>query len=506
MSSIKELRKRKTLSLAGGGEERLLRQKESGKMLARDRIEAILDPNTFQEIGQLVLNQREELPFYGDGVITGTGKINGRSVCIYSQDFTVSGGSLASAHAEKIIKIMELAERTKSPIIGINDSGGARIQEGVESLAGYAEIFHRNVKLSGVVPQISLILGPCAGGAVYSPALTDFIFVVEKISHMFVTGPDVLKTVTNEEVSKETLGGAITHASKSGVAHFHCRSEAECFSTLRKLFEFLPDKEQKIAAKHAPLESLPELDEIIPKESNQAYDMKNIIRTLADNNEFFEVQADYGRNIITGFIKLAGKITAVIANQPKWLAGCLDINASSKAARFVRFADAFNIQILTLVDVPGFLPGVNQEHGGIIRHGAKLLYAFSEATVPRITLITRKAYGGAYDVMNSKHIGADFNYAWPSAQIAVMGGEGAIKVLYRKELKDLSPLEQEEKVAKLLEDYRDKYESPWKAAELGYLDAVIEPSESRKTLINSFELLKSKQTVRVNRKHGNIPL
>lgn len=506
MSSIKELRKRKTLSLAGGGEERLKKQRESGKMLARDRIEAILDKDSFEEIGQLVLNQNESEPLYGDGVITGTGKINGRTVCIYSQDFTVSGGSLASAHAQKIIRLMDLAASINAPIIGINDSGGARIQEGVQSLAGYAEIFYRNVKLSGVVPQISLILGPCAGGAVYSPALTDFIFVTEKISHMFVTGPEVLKTVTNEEVSKETLGGAITHASKSGVAHFHCKNEVECFLTLRKLFDFLPSNELKKDKSEITVSRQDYLDEIIPAESNQAYDMRNVIRSLADNEDFFEAQQDFAKNILTGFIRLEGKPTAVIANQPKWLAGCLDINASSKAARFVRFADAFNIQILTLVDVPGFLPGVNQEHGGIIRHGAKLLYAFSEATVPRITVITRKAYGGAYDVMNSKHIGADFNFAWPSARIAVMGGEGAIKVLYRKELQNLTPEEQEIKISALLEEYSEKYESPWKAAELGYLDAVIEPSETRARLINSFNYLKSKHQNRVNRKHGNMPL
>lgn len=499
-----------------GGEDRVKKQHTNGKYTARERIERLLDPGTFLEFDKFVVHRCDNFgmskkKFLGDGVVTGVGKLNGQDVAIYSQDFTCFGGALGFSHAKKICKVMDFALKNKFPIIGISDSGGARIQEGVKSLAGYADIFYRNVLSSGVIPQISLILGPCAGGAVYSPAMTDFIFMVDKISHMFITGPDVIKTVTHEQVTKDELGGAHTHNEKSGVAHFYCDDEEDCFERVRELFSFLPaSNESQITSKETvdPISrSNEKLKYFIPESSKKSYDMKELICEIVDDKQFLEVQKNYAQNIICGFASIGGIKIAIVANQPLMLSGVLDINSSTKAARFVRFADAFRIPILTLVDVPGFLPGTSQEHHGIIRHGAKLLYAFSEATVPLVTLITRKAYGGAYDVMASKHIGADVNLAYPSAEIAVMGAEGATNIIFRNELGKLpSESEREEKRNELIDNYTKEFYNPYRAAELGFLDEVIFPEDTRQKVYHFFRLLKNKKVPRPNRKHGNIPL
>ena len=506
---IAELRKRHLLAELGGGEERINRQHNQGKLTARERIQLLLDPGSFVELGKFVENRVDPSgSALGDGVVTGHGKINSRTVFVFSQDFTVSGGSLSGANAEKICRIMDLALENGAPVVGLNDSGGARIQEGVESLGGYADIFLRNTLASGIIPQISLVLGPCAGGAVYSPAITDFIFMVDKISHMFITGPDVIKSVTREVVSKDELGGAATHHEKSGVCHFVSPSEEECFHSVRTLLSFLPQsnrsKAERVKSTDSPLRETPELQSLIPTESNVPYDMHEVILSLIDDQVFFESQSGFARNIITGFARLDGYSVGIVANQPKHLAGCLDIDASTKAARFVRFCDAFDIPLLTLVDVPGFLPGTKQEFGGIIRHGAKLLSAYAEATVPKLTLITRKAYGGAYDVMSSKHLRGDFNFAFPTAEVAVMGPEGAVKILNRAELSKASDPATLEK--RLVEDYRENFSNPWRAASLGFIDSVIEPNEARIALIQALECLQHKRQENPWRKHGNIPL
>lgn len=516
MNAIDELKRRDALAELGGGEDRIAKQHEAGKLTARERINLLLDPGTFLEVDKFVTHKSENFglkdkKFFGDGVVTGSGRINGRSVFVFAQDFTVFGGSLAAYHAKKICKIMDLAVSTGCPVIGLNDSGGARIQEGVESLGGYADIFLRNTLCSGVIPQLSLIMGPCAGGAVYSPAITDFILMVDQGSHMFITGPDVIKAVTKEDVSKEDLGGAATHASISGVSHFVSANEEDCLNTCKRLLSFIPQNNledaPRILSGDLATREEAELDQVVPESANQPYDMHKIINLIADQGEFFEVQSMFARNILTGFIRLDGYSVGVVANQPNVLAGCLDINASSKAARFVRFCDCFNIPLLTLVDVPGFLPGVNQEHGGIIRHGAKLLYAFAEATVPKVTVITRKAYGGAYDVMSSKHIRADVNFAYPSAEVAVMGSEGAVNIIFRREIEQAEKKgNMQEARAKLIADYRDKFANPWEAAELGFIDAVIMPRQTRPKIIESFALLKGKRQTNPKKKHGNIPL
>jgi len=492
----------------GGGIERIEKQHAAGKKSARERVLQLLDPGTFNEIDKLVTHRNydfgmETNKVLGDGVIAGYGKISGRLVYVFAQDFTVFGGSLSRANADKIVKIQNLALKMGAPIIGLNDSGGARIQEGVESLAGYADIFYNNVISSGVIPQISAILGPCAGGAVYSPALTDFIFMVNEKSHMFVTGPDVIKTVTHEEVSKEELGGATTHNAKSGVAHFNGADEEQTLMMIRELLSFLPSNNLEDAPVKTTIDPSDRLDEslqeIVPADPNKPYDMHDIIQKVIDNKHFLEVQAQYAKNIIVGFARFGGKPVGIVANQPANLAGVLDINSSVKAARFVRFCDAFNLPIVTFVDVPGFLPGTGQEFGGIIKHGAKLLYAYSEATVPKITIITRKAYGGAYDVMSSKHIGADVNYAFPTAEIAVMGPEGAINILYRNKLND-------EEKQKAVQEYRDKFANPYKAASLGYIDEIINPRDTRKKIIGALDMTQNKRKSNPPKKHGNIPL
>ncbi len=497
----------------GGGEDRIRKQHEKGKFTARERINMLLDEGSFDESDMFVTHRSsdfglEQQKFLGDGVITGFGKINGKLVAVFSQDFTVFGGSLSEAHAEKICKIMDSAMKLGIPIIGLNDSGGARIQEGVVSLGGYADIFLRNTLASGVVPQISAILGPSAGGAVYSPAITDFIFMARNSSYMFVTGPNVVKTVTHEEVSFEDLGGADTHASKSGVAHFAMDNEVEVFEGIRKLMSFIPqnwkDKPQDKFFDFSQNYSVPELNEIIPDNPNKPYDMKKVIKLLVDDGEFFEVHKQYAENILVGFSRIGGMSIGIIANQPAVLAGVLDINSSKKAARFVRFCDAFNIPLLVLEDVPGFLPGTEQEWNGIISNGAKLLFAFSEATVPKITVITRKAYGGAYDVMNSKHIRGDFNFAWPTSEIAVMGPKGAVEIIFNKEIKNSE--NPEARTEELIEEYRKKFANPFIAAERGYVDDVIVPSETRVRLINAFQTLKTKVDENPKKKHSNIPL
>ncbi|MCB9746362.1 MAG: acyl-CoA carboxylase subunit beta [Alphaproteobacteria bacterium] len=500
-------------ALAGGGEARVARQHEAGRMTARERVEALLDPGSFQEQGRFVTHRctdfgMQKKKFLGDGVVTGHGRIDGRLVYVFAQDFTVFGGSLSYAYAEKICKVMDLAIRDGAPIIGLNDSGGARIQEGVASLGGYAEIFLRNTLSSGVVPQLSAIMGPCAGGAVYSPAITDFTVMVDKSSYMFVTGPDVIKTVTHEEVTKEELGGAHTHAGKSGVAHFATPDEQACLALLRELLSFMPQNNMEEAPRKATDDpvgrSCPALDELVPVNANKPYDIKELITEIADDGHFLEVQPEYAANIVIGYLRLGGRSVGVVANQPAHLAGVLDINASLKAARFVRCCDAFNIPLLVLEDVPGFLPGTAQEFGGIIKHGAKLLYAFAEATVPKVTLITRKAYGGAYCVMNSKHIRADLNFAYPTAEIAVMGPEGAVNIIYRREL-----AEAEDPVAKkaeLVQEYREKFANPYQAASLGYVDEVIFPRDTRARLIDAFDSLENKRAENPPKKHGNIPL
>ncbi len=513
LSKLKALEKQ---TLEGGGAERQERQHKAGKLTARERVLQLLDPGSFLELDAFMVHRcrdfgLDQQKILGDGVVTGAGTISGRQVYVFAQDFTVFGGSLSATHAQKIVKVMEKAAESGCPIIGLNDSGGARIQEGVESLGGYADIFLRNVLYSGVIPQISLILGPCAGGAVYSPAITDFTLMTDKTSHMFITGPDVIKAVTKEEVNKDVLGGALTHNETSGVAHFMAANDQDCLATCKKLLSFLPqnnlDPVPVAETGDLPGRLIPELNTFIPDSSAKPYDMQVVIKALADEGDFFQVQELFAQNILIGFIRLDGHSVGVVANQPNVLAGCLDINASVKAARFVRFCDAFNIPLLTLVDVPGFLPGVAQEHGGIIRHGAKLLYAFAEATVPKVTIITRKAYGGAYDVMSSKHIRADFNFAWPSAEVAVMGPDGAVNIIFKRELEEAAKNGTFENVRKeLIDNYRSTFASPWKAAEVGFVDAVIEPQYTRAKVIEAFGLLKNKRQSVPRKKHGNIPL
>ena len=508
-----ELERRDAEALKAGGEERIKRQHDAGKMTARERVEYLLDPGSFNEIDRYVTHRStdfgmEKKKYPGDGVITGYGRINGRRVYFFAQDFTVFGGSLSEAYAEKICKVMDLAMKMGVPIIGLNDSGGARIQEGVVSLAGYADIFLRNTIASGVVPQISAIMGPCAGGAVYSPAITDFIFMVQNTSYMFITGPDVIKTVTHEEVTKEQLGGAMTHNSTSGVAHFAYSDDQQCLDGIRELMSFIPDNNREdppFKASEDPTDRIePALDEAVPENPNQPYDIKNIVTMVVDDGYFFEVHQHWGRNLVVGFARLGGHSVGIVANQPDHLAGVLDIDASIKGARFVRFCDAFNIPLITFEDVPGFLPGVNQEFGGIIRHGAKLLYAFAEATVPKITLITRKSYGGAYCVMASKQIRTDVNFAYPTSEIAVMGSRGAVNILMRNEIAQAEDKEAfiEERVA----EFRDKFANPYIAAERGYIDEVILPRETRPKLIAALEMIESKVDSNPPRKHGNIPL
>jgi len=500
-------------ALQGGGAARIARQHEAGKFTARERIELLLDSGSFVELDQLVTHRcadfgMQDKKTAGDGVVTGHGTILGRTVFVFAQDFTVFGGSLSGAFAEKICKIMDLAVKVGAPVIGLNDSGGARIQEGVVSLAGYAEIFTRNTLASGVIPQISLVLGPCAGGAVYSPAITDFVVMAESTSYMFITGPDVIKAVTHEEVTQEELGGATRHASTSGVAQFACADEKSAIATVRELISFIPQNNlDKVPPRPTadPMDRRdPRLVDLVPDEPTRPYDIKAAIRLIVDDARLFEVHEQFARNIVVGFARMGGESIGIVANQPAVLAGCLDIDASTKAARFVRFCDAFGIPILTFVDVPGFLPGVAQEHGGIIRHGAKLLYAYAEATVPKITIITRKAYGGAYDVMGSKHVRADLNLAWPTAEIAVMGPDGAVNIVYRHELaKAADPAEAARRYA---QTYRDTFANPFKAAELGYIDAVIRPEDTRPRVIAGLRMLAGKRDDNPRRKHGNIPL
>ena len=510
---IDELLKRKEDAKLGGGKEKIDAQHAKGKLTARERIELLVDEGSFEETDMFVEHRErdfglDKLSYPGDGVVTGFAKIDGRPVALFSQDFTVFGGSLSETHAEKIVKIMNMAMKVGIPVIGLNDSGGARIQEGVVSLGGYADIFLLNTLASGVVPQISVVLGPCAGGAVYSPAITDFIFMVKNTSYMFVTGPNVVKTVTHEEVNFEDLGGADTHASKSGVAHFVYDNEIETLLNVRKLIGYLPlnfmDRSVELNFDSSSLEPDERLNKIIPDNPNKPYDMKEIINLLIDDGEFLEVHENYAGNIIVGFARLGGMSVGIVANQPSVLAGVLDINSSAKGARFVRFCDAFNIPLLVLVDVPGFLPGTEQEWNGIIRHGSKLLYAFCEATVPKVTVITRKAYGGAYDVMNSKHIRGDFNFAWPSAEIAVMGPKGAVEIIFKKEI--MQSDDKEAKVEEKLSEYINKFANPYIAAERGYIDDVILPENTRKRLIDAFNLLKNKVDKNPKKKHGNIPL
>ena len=510
---MEELRRRHARAEEGGGKERKERQHREGKLSARERIELLLDEGTFEELDKLVRHRSHNFGMQhnvvdGDGFITGYGLVHGRKVFVFAQDFTVFGGSLSEANAQKIVKLMDLALKTGAPIIGLNDSGGARIQEGVVSLAGYADIFLRNTLASGVVPQISAIMGPCAGGAVYSPALTDFVFMVERTSHMFVTGPDVIKTVTHEDVSKEELGGAMTHNATSGVAHFEAADDSDCLQKMRELLTFLPqnnlDGVPRLPTVDPEDRADPGLDTLIPAESNKPYDIKGVICKVIDDANFFEVAEHFARNIVIGFGRLAGETIGIVANQPAHLAGCLDIDSSTKGARFVRFCDAFGIPILTFEDVPGFLPGTAQEFGGIIRHGAKLLYAYAEATVPKITVITRKAYGGAYCVMGSKHLRTDINFAYPTAEIAVMGPEGAVNILYRREL-EKSPNSDESRQAKI-EEYRDRFANPFVAAERGYIDDVIEPRETRAKVIRALRMLANKTDTMPRKKHGNMPL
>jgi len=511
-NKTEELLQKQEKAKLGGGEKRIESQHSKGKLTARERLHFLMDDGTFEEIGMLVTHRSVEFgmerqKFLGDGVVTGYGKINGRAVYVYAQDFTVFGGSLAEMHAKKICRIMDLAMENGAPLIGLNDSGGARIQEGVVSLGGYADIFYKNTLASGVIPQLSAIMGPCAGGAVYSPALTDFIMMVQDSSYMFVTGPNVVKTVTHEEVTSEELGGASTHSTKSGVTHFSCANDIECINNLKKLLSYIPqncEEEAPILPYQPTDETRQILDSIIPENPNQPYDIKEVIAAVADADSFLEVHKDFAENIVVGFARLAGKSIGIVANQPAVLAGVLDIDASTKGGRFVRFCDCFNIPLLVFEDVPGFLPGTDQEWNGIITNGAKLLYAFSEATVPRITVITRKAYGGAYDVMNSKHIGADMNYAWPTSEIAVMGAKGAAEIIFRNEIKaaDDSAAKLEEKEA----EYLAHFANPYRAAEMGYVDEVILPSDTRQKLIRAFEMTKNKAKKLPRKKHGNIPL
>jgi len=510
MTVLEQLNER---ALLGGGVARIAKQHEAGKLTARERVDLLCDPGSFVEIDRFVLHRctdfdMEKQRVLGDGVITGWGKVEGRRVAVFAQDFTVFGGSLSGAYAQKICKLMDFAVKSGVPVVGLNDSGGARIQEGVESLAGYAEIFWRNTQASGVVPQISCILGPCAGGAVYSPAITDFTMMVEGSSYMFITGPEVIKTVTNEDVTKEALGGASTHAAKSGVCHLTAPDDPAAIATLRELLGYLPSnnaEDPPRVTSNDPVErDVPELDTMIPIESNKPYDIKNVVRAVVDDGQLFEIHERYAMNIVVGFARVGGRSVGIVANQPNVLAGCLDIKASIKAARFVRCCDAFNIPLLTFVDVPGFLPGTDQEYGGIIVHGAKLLYAFAEATVPKITIITRKAYGGAYDVMASKHIRADYNLAFPTAEIAVMGPDGAVNIVYRQKIAEAAdPVAAR---ASFIADYKKKFANPYKAAELGFVDEVIYPRTLRRRLGHALDFLSTKRDEVPKRKHGNIPL
>ncbi len=510
---LEEVRRRHARAEAGGGEERRRRQHQEGKLSARERIDLLLDEGSFEELDKLVRHRcrdfgMENQVVDGDGFVTGFGQIHGRLVYVFAQDFTVFGGSLSETNAQKICKVMDLALKNGAPIIGLNDSGGARIQEGVLSLGGYADIFLRNTLASGVVPQISAIMGPCAGGAVYSPALTDFVFMVDRTSHMFVTGPDVIKTVTHEDVTKEKLGGGMTHNSISGVAHFLAHDDADCLRMIRELFEYLPSNNRDDAPRRPTTDPWDRedkaLDTIVPPESNLPYDMKEVIQRVVDDGEFFEVHEHFAKNIVVGFARMDGQTIGVVGNQPAVLAGCLDIDSSIKAARFVRFCDAFNIPILTFEDVPGFLPGTGQEFGGIIRHGAKLLYAYAEATVPKITVITRKAYGGAYCVMGSKHLRTDINLAWPTAEIAVMGAEGAVNIIYRREL--LAATDQEAVRQEKIAEFRERFANPFVAAERGFIDDVIEPRQTRPKVIRALRMLANKVDTMPRKKHGSIPL
>ncbi|PWJ16915.1 acyl-CoA carboxylase subunit beta [Jannaschia seohaensis] len=506
---LEQLEARRAEARAGGGERRVASQHAKGKLTARERIELLLDADSFEEFDMFVTHRATDFGMAaekpaGDGVVTGWGTINGRLVYVFSQDFTVMGGSVSETHAAKICKIQDMAMQNGAPVIGLNDSGGARIQEGVMSLAGYGEVFQRNIDASGVIPQISVIMGPCAGGAVYSPAMTDFIFMVKDSSYMFVTGPDVVKTVTNEVVTAEELGGASAHTKKSGVADGAFENDVEALAEVRRLVDFLPLSNRETPPVRPffddPGRLEDSLDTLIPDNPNMPYDMKELIEKIADEGDFFELQADYAGNILTGFIRLEGRTVGVVANQPMVLAGCLDIDSSRKAAKFVRFCDAFEIPLLTLVDVPGFLPGVGQEYGGVIKHGAKLLFAYGEATVPKITVITRKAYGGAYDVMSSKHLGGDINYAWPTAEIAVMGAKGAVEILYRSEAGE------PDKIAARTKDYEDRFANPFVAAEKGFIDEVIMPHSTRKRVARAFASLRHKKAQRAWRKHDTIPL
>jgi propionyl-CoA carboxylase beta chain len=507
-----ELERKNEESLLGGGEKRIAQQHAKGKLTARERVMLLLDEGSFEELGKFVMHRSKDFGldkeyYLGDGVVTGYGTIDGRLVYVFSQDFTVFGGSLSETHAEKIVKIMDLAMKNGAPVIGLNDSGGARIQEGVVSLGGYADIFYRNVMASGVVPQISAIMGPCAGGAVYSPAMTDFILMVENTSFMFVTGPNVVKTVTNETVTAEELGGASTHSTKSGVTHFACANEVECLNHIRKLLSYMPQNCEDDAPRtpyEVGDETRPSLNEIIPSNPSQPYDMRDIINGVVDESSFLEVHKNFAENIVVGFARLGGRSIGIVGNQPASLAGVLDIDSSVKGARFVRFCDSFNIPLLVFEDVPGFLPGTDQEWNAIITNGAKLLYAFSEATVPRVTVITRKAYGGAYDVMNSKHIGADMNYAWPTAEIAVMGAKGAAEIIFKKEINEAA--DPTAKLNEKVDEYTKKFANPYRAAHRGYIDEVIYPDQTREKLIKAFGMLENKSVKLPKKKHGNIPL
>lgn len=511
-SKIETLNNKISEAKLGGGEKRIERQHAKGKLTARERINYLLDEGSFEEIGILVTHRTtdfgmEKQKFYGDGVVTGYGTVNGRLVYVFAQDFTVFGGSLSETHAEKICKLMDLAVKMGAPLIGLNDSGGARIQEGVRSLGGYADIFYRNVQASGVIPQISAIMGPCAGGAVYSPAMTDFTIMVENSSYMFVTGPNVVKTVTNEEVTSEELGGASAHSTKSGVTHLTAVNDVQCLEDVKTLLSYMPQNNTEKTTK-LPFELGDEVREelasIVPNNANKPYDIRAVINGITDRESFFEIHKDYAENIVVGFARLAGRSIGIVANQPMSLAGCLDVDSSKKSARFTRFCDCFNIPLLVLVDVPGFLPGTDQEWNAIITNGAKLLYALSEATVPRVSVITRKAYGGAYDVMNSKHIGADMNFAWPSAEIAVMGAKGASEIIFKKEISEAD--DKEAKLAEKEAEYADLFANPYTAAERGFVDEVILPQNTRRKLIKAFAMLENKKVDRPKRKHGNIPL
>lgn len=513
LSKVEQLEAMRKEALLGGGERRIKKQHDGGKLTARERIDLLIDKGTFIEIDAFVKHRShdfgmEKQKIAGDGIVTGFGKINGRPVYVFSQDFTVFGGSLSETHAQKMVKIMDLAVKNGVPIIGLNDSGGARIQEGVDSLGGYAEVFWRNTMASGVVPQISAIMGPCAGGAVYSPAITDFTFMVKKTSFMFVTGPNVVKTVTHEEVTSEELGGAMAHNSKSGVSHRACENDVDCINSIRALMSYLPqnceEKAPTLSSKKPSKSKADALDNLVPENPNKPYDMHDVIDGIMDEGSFFEIHPHYADNILVGFARLDGRSVGIVANQPLSLAGCLDIDASTKAARFVRFCDAFNIPLVVFEDVPGFLPGTDQEWGGIIKHGAKLLYAFCEATVPKMTVITRKAYGGAYDVMNSKHIRADYNIAWPTAEIAVMGVKGAVEIIFRNEIRNSEEPEITQK--ELEDDYQVKFGNPYRAAERGFIDDIVHPHETRDRLIKAFEVIQTKVDSIPRKKHDNLPI